>query len=521
MRIPAEIPPLVARVSSWTDRKLRVLCLLCDDLHQHDFDGNYKETRIEVAPCDVSCNDEDQVRTYRIQFFMNLGAGMNCYEIDKENIQFVAGGAYLIESDMLNDYEIEKRTESFKEQVALKPPWTEATEMYPAFSDRSLRKIDVVVGRMIHGNVSFVNQYLKTSIGRDIFLHGVQAWETAGSGQSDFESNKTGSSNVTIVTSGRTALHLAARCDYPDIVEFLLTYGANVDAVDVSGRTALMEAALWGRWKNAQLLLAYGANKLLECIHNRRPRRAIDLALPSEENALARSAAAFVHRRTKEDTLAQDINRQVIVELLSDEERSTLPGPLGFAFQRRRNHRSLLSFITRYEIPVEGKTVACMIRHGGLPPVFAMSGFTHDGSIELPGRPWVNVVMRLCRLIGSYPDKWPRRDQGVPGQFYASHAEKKLIAYFIYKHKFLLSDISNTEDELTSMMGTLNLRGRTPRAISPRKFKMMRLQAASPETSLCEANVMSSTPICADCERFARSVNEVLGLRIRLCHSLA
>ncbi|KID95149.1 ankyrin repeat protein, partial [Metarhizium majus ARSEF 297] len=499
--MPAAIPPLVASVSSWNDRDLRVFCPWCDSLHQHDFDGNYEERRVEVAACNNSRNGENKVRSYKIQFPMNASSGMDGYEIDKDIGRFIAGGAHVIESGILNDDEINKRTKVFEDQAALKRPWTEATELNPAFSELGLRKIDVALCHMRHN----------------------KAWERTISDTAAAENDEVDLSNVFAETSGKTALHLAACYQCPDTIKLLLEYGADVNAVDIKGRTPLMEAALWGWPENVQVMLENGADKTLQCIHNCRLRRAIDFALPSKENARARRAAT---RGYKEDTFSRDEDRQIIVELLRDEhERSPLPRPPLFAFRKLSNKISLY-FITHYEIPSETKTIACMVRPGGLPPVSAMSGWSHheDESIQLPGRRWTDEVMRLCQLIKFSPDEWPQRDQGVPGQFNACHAEKQLIAYFVHKHVFLPSDISSCQgagDELAELMGGLLLKEPASSETLSRNGKISRLCKIKPSNLLREATIMSSTPICPDCANFIKRVNEVLGLRIQLRHFLA
>jgi hypothetical protein len=59
---------------------------------------------------------------------------------------------------------------------------------------------------------------------------------------------------------GRTALMLAANTGYPEIVEMLISHGANVADTDSAGNTALMEASGAGRIATIQVLIAAGAD---------------------------------------------------------------------------------------------------------------------------------------------------------------------------------------------------------------------------------------------------------------------
>src|SRR5688572_7609569 len=52
-------------------------------------------------------------------------------------------------------------------------------------------------------------------------------------------------------SNGMTALHYAALAGHLDVIEVLLRYHANVNALDNHGRTALMEACHAGPWKSA------------------------------------------------------------------------------------------------------------------------------------------------------------------------------------------------------------------------------------------------------------------------------
>ncbi|KAF2179808.1 hypothetical protein K469DRAFT_797690 [Zopfia rhizophila CBS 207.26] len=52
------------------------------------------------------------------------------------------------------------------------------------------------------------------------------------------------------------------------------------------------------------------------------------------------------------------------------------------------------------------------------------------------GKLWTGEVLRAVGMIG-YDFPRNERDQGVPGRYFASHAEKQLMAYLISKHVFM------------------------------------------------------------------------------------
>lgn len=61
-------------------------------------------------------------------------------------------------------------------------------------------------------------------------------------------------------SDGRTALYLAAVCDFLDDAEVLLAAGAEVDPIDPLGRTPLCDAVVYGHSQIVKVLLAAGAN---------------------------------------------------------------------------------------------------------------------------------------------------------------------------------------------------------------------------------------------------------------------
>jgi len=59
---------------------------------------------------------------------------------------------------------------------------------------------------------------------------------------------------------GKRPLHYAVTYGKPELIEFLISKGADVNAADDTGLTPLHAAAMLGRVKEADLLLKHGAN---------------------------------------------------------------------------------------------------------------------------------------------------------------------------------------------------------------------------------------------------------------------
>ncbi len=69
-----------------------------------------------------------------------------------------------------------------------------------------------------------------------------------------------GANVSTVDNSGKTALIMAASNGHVDAMKILLAHGIDINAQDRSGRTALMDAVYNGRAEAVQLLLSYKAN---------------------------------------------------------------------------------------------------------------------------------------------------------------------------------------------------------------------------------------------------------------------
>jgi hypothetical protein len=145
----------------------------------------------------------------------------------------------------------------------------------------------------------------------------------------------------------------------------------------------------------------------------------------------------------------------------------------------------LIAPIAEFHVPNEWKTVASLQRPSNYPSIAAMSGWSHgETKVTVSGREWTDEVMRISMTVSHQLRIEERRDQGIEGQFFASHAEKQLIAYFISKHVL----IEPEGEEL--------------------------LQRAKPPVLLKQATILVSRPPCGDCLRFIEAVNATLSLMI-------
>ncbi|KAG5975124.1 hypothetical protein E4U58_001949 [Claviceps cyperi] len=185
---------------------------------------------------------------------------------------------------------------------------------------------------------------------------------------------------------------------------------------------------------------------------------------------------------------------------------------------------------------VHHKALAAMRRHGDFPDVYAMSGwdgFEHD-DFTISQETWTPKVMKICQDIGFEREASPSGvGQGIPGRFIACHVEKQLIAYFIYKHLCLPHELQKSDkpekseeaensekpasydENLIPMINKMTI-AEIPKNMSAarEKQRLTELWESRPRASTDWVHIFVSNEVCDDCRRFAKQVQERLGIHI-------
>ncbi|KAF2802854.1 uncharacterized protein BDZ99DRAFT_400850 [Mytilinidion resinicola] len=287
------------------------------------------------------------------------------------------------------------------------------------------KRILFAISECILGNLHTISRYLSTSAETKLFLHGKSE-------------------------AGETTLIMAAAEKSHEMVSLLLQHGADANTINNNGRSALMEAALWGRIESVKALLNANADKRLQ---DHKGRCAMDLAQPTRKNEKERYRRSS--RAAAESVPERDGDRRHIVVLLGDLNAEKQHGYTEPPSESERNKCSfrkshsemvitLCGPIRSHRVPRITKTAAVLGRGDQFARISATSSW---GTDALPlnyktGPHWIERVYRIASTIGhnfqDAPD--PGWDQGKPGKYFASHAEKKLIAYFIDRHVFMPQD---------------------------------------------------------------------------------
>ncbi|KAL5357169.1 DYW family of nucleic acid deaminases-domain-containing protein [Aspergillus floccosus] len=414
-----------ADVIWWNSKLHYVQCPFCEAVHQHGV--KWSTDNLRYSHC-------EKMETYLCCFPMN-DRGEVAYEIDKRRGRYI-NICVSHDSDNENDDDVDRLAIELAQKATLA---AQREETYGDIYEDSKEMITVdpgcdepfqqkriygAISACVTGNIRAVQKYLETSSEVQLFVQGR-------------------------FSDGKTTL-------------------IKVNAVDNDGRSALMEAALFGRIDNVKVLLQHDAEKN---IRDGEHRLAIDLARDHYKNrreVYERTGGDLTSSSIRrlgyiEDTFKRDIDRREIVRLLGGEDRKskivfgrppTLSLSTSYSFTPPQRHDSLVlrGPIEEYPITSRWKTVARLERGGNFPSIGAMSGWSHDSvqSLMVDGRQWTDDVFYIAAVLVHHLPPHDH-DRGEDGRYYACHAEKQLIAYFIDRHVFLPRDYfpdSELDDEI-------------------------------------------------------------------------
>jgi len=416
-------------VLHWNTRNVYVECPYCEEIHCHD---------VTLPGRRVShCYPGGQ---YEFMLPIDERSELVGYEIDKRRARFVnttAQGNETLHSPEQHEFELGDLFHSAMNISVAEPQSALVLKLYEDSRELEIitisdgdtfeqQRILLAISECVSGNLHAIGQYLNTSAEKKLFLTGKDE-------------------------TGNTTLIMAAMEKSHEMVSLLLQNGADANAINHDGRTALMGAALWGRIENVKALLNANADKRLR---DHEGRCAMELAQPARRNENERfrrscfAAADHVPER--------DGDRRHIVILLRDpvdaKKQHRYTGPLSegernkHGFRKSESEMAITFYgpIRSYRVRRITKTAAVLDRGEQFARISATSGWGAD-ALPLNSKTrlsWTEQVYYIASIIGHKfkyaPDS--RWDQGKPGQYFASHAEKKLIAYLLDRHTFMPQD---------------------------------------------------------------------------------
>ena len=226
----------------------------------------------------------------------------------------------------------------------------------------------------------------------------------------------------------------SARTGNAEEVRKLINAGADVNARDRLGRTPVMYAALCGRLEVYKMLRQHGADVSMKDVVGKGP---LELARLTQENEEERHAQNMGHESwvfsfgqdPERGEIARDLEGPEAADSPDHSRQSLTNDPEGH-FASPSSPDSASPHEARIRMGPVGPTrpmAGCLLRGHPFVPLFGRSGWSHE-------REWVNDALELAREVGFTFPSSPDNDHGVPGAYYASHIEAKLLAQAVKRH---------------------------------------------------------------------------------------
>ncbi|TGJ83382.1 hypothetical protein E0Z10_g5392 [Xylaria hypoxylon] len=306
-----------------------------------------------------------------------------------------------------------------------------------------------------NGDIIHVRCYLERTDDTNIFL-----------GTDDIGNSlvsRPSSGEPTLITNpvrGQTVLHIAAGKGNTEMVDLLLSKGADPNARDTTGRTPLMQAALYGQVQNVHHLLAHGAIPSILCFYECYALKAVDFA------RYCQGKDADMNLRCKN-----------IIPLLLCSHTDTLR-----ASTNVMNYQiSIAAALTPQLI---GRTAGIMARLELPIVVLTKSRQFLTGDIEYIDASMVGVT------------GFPEGPEGLE----CVHAAQQLAEYFLRHHQFPEVIHPESHEPLPGME------------------ELHSLKNIQPHLRVRRAEIGVTSPTCLDCSQFIEQINMEYELDLRVSY---
>ncbi|KAI9841696.1 MAG: hypothetical protein M1837_000428 [Sclerophora amabilis] len=310
---------------------------------------------------------------------------------------------------------------------------------------------------------------------------------------------------------GNSALALVCMEGHQEMTKLLHQRGAEIDSTNNEHRTPLIEALSYGRGAVAAFLIEAGASTDVK------DEEGTSISDVAKINLLELERSGWMCSRMENETMVRrserECNRKRFEEVIAVcEARSNRRRVIKRMRAKSNDHKEILRILisergyapeisvmkSRVTVRVanEWKAFAYLDRGPPWKEVFAVSGWSRgpfgmtDGCLDR--EVWVKRVFAFSRVLGHRLALDSTNDRGQPGRFNASHAEKQVMAYVLWKHTTIL-----LEDEKTE-------------AQHPDLEELISSQPA--ELGMKLDIYVSKNKICEDCENFRKRIQMKTGI---------
>lgn len=307
--------------------------------------------------------------------------------------------------------------------------------------------------------------------------------------------------------SNDTALSLACMEGHMDIVKLLCEYDPDLGNVNNEGNTPLMEALSYGRGAVAMHLIRVNGPSI--AARNDKGMSVLDIAKASlkfmNDMEQYRPPTGFRERKTNNEHFTNVINHcdaQLKNKLLAIKKHSSNPSCKQSITIHQREVRGATEVsvhLNKFTTPMAGekKTFAYLDRGEPFEDVMAVSGWTpgefgdSDGCLDR--EEWTAKVCMFSRAIGHVLSE--------PNDYYACHAEKQLMAYFLWKHTTLQDKVKHDTAEEKK-----------------RNRDLYELKFSKPARLRLKKDIYVTKEPCFDCKAFQKRVKKVASIDFNIIH---
>ena len=332
--------------------------------------------------------------------------------------------------------------------------------------------------------------------------------------------------------NGKTALALVCEEGHLEIAKLLCEHGAELESKDNSGQTPLMLATLNGHGQTASYLAWLGASLFvndnngtplirraktafqelseLEWLRAKAPIYSTGMGSSDAMEQVNSKNCALKVIKARKEGLNQVIDLYWALKPERDiKKKAVTKCEVDNTFlmtQRNEAHKPQISFskvVFETHMANESKTFAFLDR--GRPfdhiQAAAVSGYTAgkvgntDGCLDRDL--WSSRVMKYCKAIGHELPEVDQNGRPVPERYHACHAEKQLMAYFLWMHTCLDRNIEERNDD-GEVWGECH--------------EIDKLETCKPDIASMKKDIYVSRKPCSDCKLFQRRLHEKAGV---------
>jgi len=332
---------------------------------------------------------------------------------------------------------------------------------------------------------------------------------------------------------GNNALALACMEGHRDVAELLVERGADIENINLEGKTPLLESLCYQRGSLSEFLVLKGASTSAKDAEG---TSSLEIAKDGLERM---EEHEWMLSRMEHETYARYLQRKqnrecsskfIDVCTVRNKSRRNMAGGLpshkdrhqdvAFAKTAAGPNAKITVMLAKFTAPManEFKTFGFLDRGPPYDEIFAVSGYKGGkfGGIDgcLNREVWTKQVFTFCTILGHDLVCDAGKDGNPLGNYYACHAEKQLMAYFLWKHTTLQEQPNEDEMDEDEDVGDSNNGTRWIRYEDIKELGCCSPMEISARPTIYIHNELYT--VCLDCQSFQELVRTKTGINFEI-----